>query len=511
MKLRTVCALAFLGSAFWSACAHDDTDVTTLGPVGEALSQAAEHAHVPRDLLIAIAIEEGGLRLAPHRVFASDDHVPVAGHLELRHGAFDSLHRASELSGVAELTLIEDTALATRVGAEVLAELGTNENVGSAEDLSSWAPALRKLSGFTDGLAQEAYANRVLSLLARGGRFPAYAGEVVFLPAHPEVQTSSVSRQALSPTPDFPGAMWTTTSCTNKCNVGRTAGLAVDTIVIHDTEGGWNASVATLQNDPGKSAHYLIDVDGSRVTQFRPETDITWHSGNQNYNGRSIAIEHVGYIDDPNGFADGLYETSAKLVENIRTRYTIPLDRAHIIGHYQVPDGSQIAMASPACAEPLMSCINNNKYGGASHHTDPGPQWQWCQYMQRLGGSCTCNDTNAHLTCTTDKTQAVRCENGQVQIHSCANGCAVQGTGVDDVCVETITPVQSRVPTTFVRQRAVRPPTDLMTGKGDTPAVVTSQEGGCDMSRGGGRPSTALAFVLLVLLLSAFALRRRFA
>ncbi|MBV8761091.1 MAG: N-acetylmuramoyl-L-alanine amidase, partial [Deltaproteobacteria bacterium] len=246
----------------------------------------------------------------------------------------------------------------------------------------------------------------------------------------------AVARIAPPPvTPDFPGAIWFTTSCTNKCDVGRPLGnAAVNKIVIHDTEGGWDGSVATLQNDGGKSVHYIVDADGSRVGQFRPETDTTWHAGNYYYNETSVGIEHVGVASDPAGYSDGLYAKSQELVRSIRTRWDVPLDRAHIVGHYQIPNGNNISQSSPACSDTLDACETSANYGGAGNHRNPGYHWQWCQYMEHLGGSCTCNDAYALWNCTTDQTEAVRCLNGVVQIEQCANGCDVMPIGQDDVC-----------------------------------------------------------------------------
>ena len=472
------------------------------GPVGQAIVEAAEAAHVPRDLLVAIANEEGGLRLAPRRMFVGEDHVPVAGYLELRHGAFDTLKRGGELVHVSEDALVEDTALATRAAALVLAELGDSDD---HEDLFGWEPALRTLSGMADPTSARTYARRIMEALIAGGRFTAYGGEVVVLPAHPELVLPGVLDQAVSGTPDFPGAIWTETSCAGKCNIGRTAGLAIDSIIIHDTEGGWNASLATLQNDPGKSVHYLVDADGSRVAQFRPESDITWHCGNQNYNGRSVGIEHIGYAADPAGFSDALYTTSAQLVENIRTRHDVPLDRQHIIGHYQVPDGDVIAMTSVPCSAPLLSCMGNAKYGGASNHTDPGPRWQWCQYMQRLGGSCACNDTNAHLTCTTDGTQAVRCQNGVVEIRTCAETCQASGSGQDDLCSASRSEPQGNLVTARFKNHFAP-----LSGsnKTDSPKEIVTEDGASGCSMGGHVPPTAAVFFVLAMVV-ALSRRRR--
>jgi len=169
------------------------------------------------------------------------------------------------------------------------------------------------VSGMDDVNAQ-AYASRVLKRVRGGGAFPARQGETLMLAAHHEVP-AQLEAIALTPPPagGFPGATQFATSCTNKCTVGRPLGNAsMNRIVIHDTEGGWNASVATLQHDPGKSVHHIIDADGSRVGQFRPETDTTWHAGNYFYNETSIGIEHVGVAADPAGYSSALYETAAR-------------------------------------------------------------------------------------------------------------------------------------------------------------------------------------------------------
>jgi MYXO-CTERM domain-containing protein len=408
------------------ACTAASSPSPAGGPVATSIDIAADEADVPADLVMAVAIEEGGIRLPALRIIDDSDHVPVGGALELRHGRLDTLALGASLVGASEDDLRVDTDLGTRAGAHVLAWLG------ATADPASWPAALETLSGMDDASARD-YANRVMAILATGGDFVARDGEVL----HVAPRSDLPAPAPVLPTPksDYPGAIWFTTSCTNKCTVGRPLGnAAVNKIVIHDTEGGWDGSVATLQNDGGKSVHYIVDADGSRVGQFRAETDTTWHAGNYYYNETSIGIEHVGKASDPKGYSDGLYQTSEKLVASIRKRWTVPLDRQHIIGHYQVPNENLIANTSKPCTDTLDSCENDNDFGGTDNHRDPGYNWQWCQYMQALGGSCTCNDAWSHWNCTTDKTEAVRCTNGTVEIATCSAGCEVMPIGTDDVC-----------------------------------------------------------------------------
>jgi N-acetyl-anhydromuramyl-L-alanine amidase AmpD len=422
-------------AVFAIGCTQSPSPPSALGPVALAIQQAAARRGVPGDLALAIAQVEGGLRLPRVRNPDPDDHVPVAGAFELRHGAFDSLARAAALAGVDELALRSNTDLATEAGLRVLAELG--EQTGAhRDDIASWRAAVEKLAGMSDIQSRARYVAEVFDLLGRGGRFAAREGEMVSIAPHPELVTRNPEGEE-NPQghPDFPGAIWLDTACDNKCTPGRPDGNdSVGIIVIHDTEGDWNASVATLQNDPLKSVHYIVDADGTRVGQFRSESDTTWHAGNWEINKHSIGIEHVGHTADPNGYSDGLYETSRALVHSIRERWQIPLDRMHIIGHYQVANPSTLGETAPPCSDPIVACESSADYGGAGTHRDPGYQWQWCQYMEKLGGSCACNDTFPQWSCTTDHTEAVRCVNGRVEIDHCTGGCISKPVGQDDIC-----------------------------------------------------------------------------
>ena len=155
---------------------------------------------------------------------------------------------------------------------------------------------------------------------------------------------------------------------------------------------GWDADrISDLLRDVGdhnlqyhgKCAGFF---DGSRVGQFVPETYTAWHAGNYYVNQRSVGIEHVGVASDPNGYSDGLYKKSVELVKNIRTRWKVPLDRNHIYGHYQVPDGNKIAESAPRCSDTLDACETSPNYGrplcaprdrrNCQPFAHPGHHWQ---------------------------------------------------------------------------------------------------------------------------------------
>jgi hypothetical protein len=85
---------------------------------------------------------------------------------------------------------------------------------------------------------------------------------------------------------------------------------------------------------------------------------VGWQAGNWAVNMRSLGIEHEGFAADGSWYTEILYRNSAELVGFLAEKYDVPLDRAHILGHDNVPQ---------------------------SDHWDPGPYWDWGHYFQLLG------------------------------------------------------------------------------------------------------------------------------
>jgi hypothetical protein len=149
----------------------------------------------------------------------------------------------------------------------------------------------------------------------------------------------------------------------NYAHVHRAAS-AIRLIVIHDIEGTAAGAIAWFRNPRAHaSANYVVSRDGA-VTQMVPDWLVAWHAGNSYVNYHSIGIEHEGYTGVPGVFTDAEYRASAKLVAQLAARYRIPIDRSHVIGHYQVPDPS-----------------HKGEFGGFAHHTDPGKTWNWPRFM----------------------------------------------------------------------------------------------------------------------------------
>ncbi|MEV4009079.1 N-acetylmuramoyl-L-alanine amidase [Nonomuraea angiospora] len=140
---------------------------------------------------------------------------------------------------------------------------------------------------------------------------------------------------------------------------------SIDYIVIHDTEGSYQGVPSLIRNPRYVSWHYTIRSRDGHVAQHVATNDIAWHAGNWDVNTRSIGIEHEGYLAKGTWYTEAMYRSSAKLVRYLAGKYRIPLNRAHILGHDNVPGTT-----------PKMV---------AGMHEDPGPYWDWSHYFDLLG------------------------------------------------------------------------------------------------------------------------------
>jgi hypothetical protein len=139
----------------------------------------------------------------------------------------------------------------------------------------------------------------------------------------------------------------------------------VDLLILHITAGV--DSLPWLSGPHGNSAHYLTWPDGRPRAQLLPERDAAWAAGNREYNLRSINVEHEKLrLSDP--WTDEEYRRLAWLSARIiRRNPAIVPDRAHVIGHNEVPDP-----------------VHPGRFGGAGNHADPGPGFEWPRFMALL-------------------------------------------------------------------------------------------------------------------------------
>lgn len=143
-------------------------------------------------------------------------------------------------------------------------------------------------------------------------------------------------------------------------------GHAISMIVIHTQQGSEHGTEAWFADPHAHaSAHYGISFAGD-VSQFVDDADTAWHAGNAVINKISIAVELEGF-EEKGEFPPPMMAALAELVNELCTKYSIPVDRAHIIGHAEVPDPN-----------------HPGKFGGANNHTDPGPAFPFSELMAAL-------------------------------------------------------------------------------------------------------------------------------
>lgn len=469
MRTSTALALPLLALCTHCVAPEESKSPVQRGQLGQAFSASAHEANVAEPLLYAIAQIEDGLDEPLVRKAAPEAEAPQAGPLRLRHASFDSLGEAARVAGTTELALREDARLALSAGGKVLADLLARHGASMPEAANSadvdWAPvkeALAEWSGYVDRWHQVDYATRVLGVLARGGEVTNRFGEALQFDAMDVPPALLLPEpkpvELLAFVPDYPGAepfpMPANAAAIGKYKVGRD-GTEIDLLIIHDTEGGWEGSVATFQSQGKSSVHYLIGKDG-RLAQFTYEADTAYHAGNRIYNRRAIGIEHVGYAHLE--YPEAQYAKSAEVVGSLATKYAIPSDRSHIIGHDQVPSSIQpdyVAADGPPCMMAPSVCQDTWYYGGASGHTDPGI-WQWGPYMDRLGGVAKCNDLPSVLTCDSTGNYAMACAptagsaTPVIDVRKCATTCTstplAGDAGVTVDCAPITPPVEPPPP-----------------------------------------------------------------
>jgi N-acetyl-anhydromuramyl-L-alanine amidase AmpD len=135
--------------------------------------------------------------------------------------------------------------------------------------------------------------------------------------------------------------------------------------VVHVSGGSAESTKNTFQ-DPDRQAsyHYIVDLDGE-VYQFVREAAVAWHAGYWPMNQRSIGVASAGSLKTNDDKTVEMYSALARLTAHLSTEYRIPVDRKHIIGHYQVPGYS-------------------GSGGGFSCHSDPGEGWNWRKFMRLI-------------------------------------------------------------------------------------------------------------------------------
>ena len=407
-------------------------------PLQSAFSSAAAEFHVPANVLLAVSYT-----LSRWESSAAPSAAGAFGPMQLGDVASAAFAGAKgdESARAAQPALVGPTVAAAanatgasardlktnakqniRGGAAVLAQYA-HDTVGSLPaDAAKWYGAVAKYSGSTDAAVALGFADSVFATMASGATRTTSDGQTIVLAATavtPDRATATSlglrpSRESAADCPPgldcrfVPAAYQQNSSDPgdygNYDLARREAdGLDIRFIVIHDAETSYATTIQIFQNSLNYvSAHYVLRSSDGQVTQMVQNQNVAWHAGNWNFNMHAIGYEHEGFaIQGTTWYTDKMYQASAALSRYLAAKYHIALDRAHIIGHDDVPG-------------PTTGFV-------AGMHWDPGPFWDWARYMELLGAPIRSTARGGNIV-----TIAPNFERNQPQVRDCQGNGALQ-------------------------------------------------------------------------------------
>ncbi|MCG5214385.1 peptidoglycan recognition protein family protein [Streptosporangium soli] len=294
-----------------------------------------------------------------------------------------TLERAAELTGETRDRLRTDPAANIRGGAALLADYQKQLGAPLGDDPAEWYGAVARYSGAADTAAAKSFADEVYGVLREGADRVTDDGERVRLAASPGLAPLEKWLDRLGLRKSRPDGVECprTISCEwipapyqdlgagdygNHDLADRPVSQKIDYIVIHDTETLYEPTLRLVQDPTYVSWHYTLRSQDGHIAQHVKTKDVGWHAGNWYVNAKSIGLEHEGFLAQGGSwYTEAMYRTSAKLVRHLAAKHRVPLDRAHIIGHDNVPGT-------------IPSTVRGM-------HEDPGPFWDWAHYFKLLG------------------------------------------------------------------------------------------------------------------------------
>jgi N-acetyl-anhydromuramyl-L-alanine amidase AmpD len=328
-------------------------------PFDSAFSAAAAEFAVPRALLKSIGWVETRWQMV-----RGEEEFPgraaAFGVMALRG---TELERGAALAHVTADAVRHEALANIRAAAALLDGYATDEGIdrGNSE---AWAGPVARLSGVDIAAGREAYLRDVNRVLAPERRL---------LPA--PVQPAGPCPPPPSPPPDYAAAVWRPSPNFNARPADST-GLP-HMIIIHTCESGYTSCWSWLVNPASQvSAHYVVNEDGSEISQLVAEPQRAWHiaalydctlnrlhdcwlNGVQG-NDFTVGIEHAGFVSQ-DSFPASQLAASARLVCDVTRRRDIPRDWQHIVGHGQLQP---------------------------QNRTDPGPHWPWVAFVHLVQADC---------------------------------------------------------------------------------------------------------------------------
>ena len=365
--------------------------------------------------------------------------VEQAGNAKGEVGAFDrstgpaSLHTArtaADLTGLSVRRLTSDDAANICGGAALLAsyQRQTGRSTGATTAARQWQGAVTAYSGSSDRADASRFTHEVFATIKNGESRTTLDGQRLRLSAEPALKVPAAQPVAQPADAadhlDCParlGCEWVPAPYEkygpnagdygNHDLADREQDLSIDYIVLHDTEGSFQTAMDLVQDPTYLAWNYTVRSSDGHVAQHLDAKDVGWQAGNWYVNMHSIGIEHEGFAaDGATWYTEALYRSSAQLVRYLAHEYSVPLDRAHIIGHDQVPG------------------ITPGNVRGM--HWDPGPYWDWEHYFHLLQAPIVADRTHPSDVVTVapgfhgNKQRVTGCDGDP----STADTCPKQGT-----------------------------------------------------------------------------------
>ncbi len=351
--LRIVASVALVAIASWLLGSSDHSagaSSPTNDEVAQSFSMSARHWNVPVSVLMAIGYVESHWEQRNGTPSIDNGY----GIMHITDRSDGTLSRAVNLTGLTPDAIRAYPEANIEAGAALLRDISlqVSKQGLSLTDLAQWYPVVEAYSGSQDLGVRDSYAQQVYQVIRDGKQVTLQSGETLVL--QPSAVGKLPAAQEASPaSDDYPPALWVPANANNYLE-GRPY-PPIDTIIIHDTEGSYASAISWFQNPSAQaSAHYVVRSSDGQITQMVRNANTAYQAGNWGYNVRAIGIEHEGYQSQQGWYTEPMYQSSAALVRYLTDHYGIKKDRAHIIGHYQVPN---------------------------QDHTDPGAYWDWDHYM----------------------------------------------------------------------------------------------------------------------------------
>lgn len=329
-------------------------------PLEAAFDSAATEYQVPEELLKAIAWVETRVRHPGPKASMTGGFGPMN---LVERTDWNALERGAAITGADQGRVKLDEAANIRAAAAFLRELADKSFADYAHlnptNVADWWHAVSLYAGATSATVGADYAAEIFQTIDRGFEETREDGTVVLRATHHDWEKHAPIAQRRDGVKEYPGAyQWVASP--NYSN-GRSSYTYV---LIHTVQGSYSGCISWFKNPASNvSAQYVVRSSDGQITQMVEHGDTAWHA--QCYNGKSIGIEHEGYVNAPSTwYTAAMYNESAKLTRWIADRHGIPKTRSRIIGHYEV----------------AASCNT----GG---HSDPGTGWNWTKYMGLVLGS----------------------------------------------------------------------------------------------------------------------------